>query len=166
MTVSVSNVDSFVNDSDTNAAVTEGLANYSGIPPAYVDVDVAALKGNRRLRSQPAARPELVTLTYAIAVGGLAPESVATTGPEVGAKLESENSEAVEDAIFSSLEESLGWDYAFSVKEMNEPTVIVQDPSAKDEHLMSHASGLPSYSSRALCIVIGLLMLQVASGIA
>lgn len=172
MTVAVSNVDSFVNNSDAKTAVAAGIANFTGVPPVYVDVDLAVEIERRRLRAQQPHQSDDVILTYAIAVGGDAPESVATTGAEVVAKLKAENSGSIADAISSSMQESLGRSFVLSVKKVNIPKVLMKDPespSTMQAGATRSTSAMPtlhfssgrrsiSYFSGVTLIVVCLLM--------
>jgi len=156
MTAAVSDADNNVSDADAKTAVIKGIANFTDVPPAYVDVDLAAETGKRRLRSQH-LEAGLWTITYAIAVGGGAPESVATTGTEVAAKLKAENS----DAISSSIEESLGGSASVSIKKMHTAKVIVKDSTASSTtqgDLESSARSMFSYFFIIAFMMVRLLM--------
>lgn len=161
MTITVSGADAFV-DSGRNVAVIDGMidgiANFTGVPAAYVDVDLAPELDRRRLRSPQLEQSKDMLLTYAIAVSGEAPESVVATGSEVRTKLTPENRDAIEDAMSSHT----GTDFDFNVKSMSTPQVTLSsNPQGSLEANLSPHNGvmrlvpLPSF---VICSMAGLLM--------
>jgi hypothetical protein len=126
LTLAVSDADAFVNNSNVRAAVTESMANFTAVPSAYVDVDLVRREPNqRRLRSQQPNSPELVVLTYAVAVGGDAPGSITTTGAEVAAKVKEASNDKLTDVLSSDVEAFVGEDFACTV--LDATAVLVED---------------------------------------
>jgi hypothetical protein len=163
MTLAVPKADTFVNNSNVKAAVTESLANFTDVPSAYVDVDLAEIaQVQRRLRPQQLNAPEHVVLTYAVAVSGGAPESITTTGAEVGATMTASNKELT-DVLSSSVEASVGQDFAFAVQDTIEPTVVIEDVATGgkqgQEEGVSSGTGLVLTSVHLL--IVAFLLVQV-----
>lgn len=164
MTLAVSDADTFVNNSDVKAAVTESVANFTGVPSAYVDVDlVRSEPDQRRLRSQQLDTPEFVVLTYAVAVGGGAPGAITTTGAEVGAKMKAASSGELTDVLSSSVEASVGEGFAFAVQETTAPTVVVADAASgeKGSQMDAASSGTGWIKSSIPLSVAALLMVEI-----
>jgi hypothetical protein len=172
MTITVSGADGLVGSAKEAAAIDgmiDGIANFTGVPSAYVDVDLTAELDRRRLRSQQQQEQSKDTvLTYAIAVSGEAPESVVTTGSEVVTKLAPENRDAIEDAMSSWVSTEID----LTVKRMSTPQVTVSSSAQEksEANLNPHNSvetnlgphnsvvGLAPYASFVICGVAVLLM--------
>lgn len=153
--MSVSDVDAFVKSEDARAAVTKGIANVTGLPEEYVDVDLSVEVERRRLRAVDSHQSGVVRVTYAISVDGDAPESVTITGDEVGAKLNAANSANIQDAITSSIDESMGaGTFELSVQQVSEPNL--ETPNK----LEASSGSVPCLVSHGL-VVLAVVLLPV-----
>merc|ERR1711866_2595 len=91
------NAQSFVDDLGAWGALREALALVTGVPPEFVDIDLLA--ETRRLRSRSLSEATKLRVTYAIVVGGDAPETIEVTGAEVGQKLQASNIDSLQSAV-------------------------------------------------------------------
>lgn len=129
--MTVSDVSGFITSSDAKAAVAEGIANLTGIPSEFVDVDLAELDDDRRrLRASMQRRLSSGSLliTYAINVPGDAPAIVTTTGAEVGDALMAASESEIGSAIAASVDTAVGSGaFTLSVTSTSSPSVVVRD---------------------------------------
>jgi len=151
MEMAVSNVDGFLNSSMAKMAVTGGIANHTGVPNAYVDVDLSAVAAQRRLRVvRQLGEAIALRVTYVISVDGAAPSSVAITGTEVASKLMATNAGAIQNAISSRVNASMAPGsalYVVSLK-VNEPNVLLKSPpQSSTSETTTSASGATEKSS-------------------
>lgn len=106
--MTVSNVQGLVDRPSANLAVAEGIANTTGVPSGYVDVDLFADLTRRRLSTRFLSQNGVLIVSYVISVDADAPPSVTVTGADVGRKLAVENIGEIEASISSSVDQSLG----------------------------------------------------------
>lgn len=104
MTLTVSNPTDFQSSSAAKEGVTQAISNITGVPAAYIDVDLAS--NSRRLSQLRQLAVGALTATYVIAVPGDAPASVTPTGTEVGANLALATSGAAMEQVISTSVES------------------------------------------------------------
>jgi hypothetical protein len=129
MVMTVSNVD----NSTVKGAVVNALENVTGVPSKYMDTDVVADQGKRRLRTIQLAQNENWKVTYVISVPGDAPVSVDVTGLEVGGRLKSASPGTIEHLISSNVAKSEGSrNFTLSVQRVSEPDVVVRPSSASN----------------------------------
>lgn len=153
----------FANSSNASSAVANGFANVTGVSQDYVDVDLFAGTGGRRLEAN--SLPDSVssngelTATYAISVPGDAPASETATGEHVGNQLQPTNIRTIEEGIASSVANSMGHGtYHVSVQSVSAPRVIVAESSS-----LSGAQALFSQQATytlVLCVFIALFTHQ------
>jgi len=124
---SISDAQDFIDDPLAKDAVKKAIANVTNVPAEYVDVDLfEGANRSRRLTLQQVTMADSLLVTYAIAVGGDAPASVAVTGEDVSMKMTSSNSATISDAIASKVDESFGAGvFAVSVQTVSTPDVAV-----------------------------------------
>merc|ERR1712048_922107 len=117
------NAQAFVDVRSAWWAVREALANVTGVLPEYVDIDILA--ETRRLRGRSLSDASNLRVTYAIVVGGDAPEKIEVTGAEVGQKLQASNIGSLQSAVATSIEKSLGSEsYIVTIATVDEPDVV------------------------------------------
>merc|ERR1712048_1352010 len=117
------NAQAFVGDRSAWGAVREALANVTGVLPEYIDIDILAEA--RRLRGRSLSDANNLRVTYAIVVGGDAPEKIEVTGAEVGQKLQASNIGSLQSAVATSIDTSLGSEsYIVTIATVDEPDVV------------------------------------------
>jgi len=124
-----SDVSGLVNSQGAKNALVKGIANVTGVPSKYVDVDLSAEPKRRRLRTQQLSQGGILTLTYSIAVGGDAPASVTATGLEISNKLKPTNFGTIADTISASVDQSLGSGaFGLSIQHVSVANVVEKYP--------------------------------------
>merc|ERR1712048_1416693 len=107
------NAQAFVDDRRAWGALRQMFAEVTGVLPEFVDIDL--LVETRRLRGRSLSEARNVRVTYAIVVGGDAPETIDVTGDEVGQKLHASNIDSLQSAVATSIETSLGESYIVTI---------------------------------------------------
>lgn len=132
-----------MNSAGAKLAVAKGIANTTGVPAPYVDVDLTVDPLRRRLRASSVSQGSVVAVTYVVSVGADAPVSVTAMGEDVSSKLDATNSGAIGDAISASVDESLGaGSFVLALQDVNVAEVVVQGVTSQ-----SSTSRLPFASS-------------------
>lgn len=127
MKIIASEPERLVSSPGAQLAVAKGIANATGIPAPYVDVDLTVDALRRRLRASSTGQGGVVSVTYVVSVGGDAPASITTTGEDVSSKLDGANVAVIGAAISASVDESLGaGSFALAVQDVNVADVVVQ----------------------------------------
>lgn len=158
-----------MNSSVAKMAVTEGIANHTGVPKAYVDVDLSAVVEQRRLRgARQLGKAVALRVTYVISVDGAAPSSVAITGTEVAGKLMAKNAGAIQNAISSQVNASMAPGsalYVVSLK-VSEPNVLLKSPpQSSTSETTTSVSGASEKSSSTTTKTMTLLSGDPESGV-
>jgi len=139
--MTVSDVQGLVNSPSANSAVAQGIADTTGVPSGYVDVDLFAELTRRRLGARLLSQSGALTVSYVISVNADAPASVTVTGADVGRKLAVENIGEIEASISSSFDQSLGaGSFVLSVQKINAAEVKVRLGNVVVVHLGGSSS--------------------------
>lgn len=121
---------------NASSAIGAGLANVAGVSAEYLDVDLIASAGSRRLAVNALPDNAELIATYGIYVPGDAPASLTATGNQVGDRMQPTRIDAIEQAIASSVASSMGGrrlrgeTYHISVQSVSVPNVVVAESAS------------------------------------
>lgn len=151
MLMTASDVEGLMNSPGAKMAVAKGIANATGVPSDYVDVDLTAVPKQRRLRALSTLQSGEVTVTYVVSVGADAPASVTATGKDVGSKFWTGNAGTIGAAISSSVDESLGaGSFVLAVQKVFAAEVVIKaetSTSSTTSRLVGTVANQPSTTS-------------------
>jgi hypothetical protein len=125
----ISNVSSFAKNPDAVAAIAEGIANHTGVPSEYIDLDLYVVP-ERRLNGRELAQRGTLIVTYVVVVGSHVPASVAVTGDEISHVMQASNAVHIGDAIAFKVRETFGSDSFDIVLAEVAPVVLTTSVSA------------------------------------
>jgi len=120
--MAVKDMQTFLDNPNAKLAIRKALANITGVPSEYIDVDVVAEA--KRLRARMLSQSGNLLVTYAIVVPSDAPDTVYVTGVEVGEKLLASNLDHVQIAVSTSIENVFGSELLVSIESVIIPNVI------------------------------------------
>lgn len=144
--LSVTDIETFVASPEAKAGVAHGIANVTGIPAEYVDVDLVAETQQRRLRAQELPKASaLMVAHYAITVDGAAPASISSTGQEATSRLMAANDVDIAQAISTSVDEFMGPSSTLqilSVEEATKPSLIGATTSGSSTASVTHSEAI------------------------
>jgi hypothetical protein len=145
ITLQVTNVSSFAENPNAKAAIKEGIANLTGVPSEYIDLDLYVVP-QRRLEGRALAQTGTLIVTYVIVVGSHVPASVAVTGGEIGEVMKASNVAQIGAAITSKVKETFASD-SFSVVVAEVAPIELTSSSVSTNTTTSVSSNSSSNSS-------------------
>lgn len=149
----------FLDRPNASSAIGSGIADVAGVSPEYLDVDLFAGAGGRRLEANALPASAELIATYGIDVPGDAPVSTLERYRWFDHSLQPSNIHAIEKALTSSVADSMGGrrlrgeTYRISVQSVSEPNVVFAESAS--------LSGSQALSTQSV-LHLGLLCVMVA----